>query len=202
MNPEALAHPARSTCLPALANPHRAKPVACSTGAGSCWPGLEQVDRGLAAGRSAGGAVQGAGARAAGKRSSVCCWTSAHTAQWQAVQVRRRCCCSTATCRLSSGCNGWPGDAGRRNGPLSEGGLQLPASTWAASRTPGCFSTCVMGATGCAPTPTASACSTCLPTPAGFPWRPSPVAPSHVVNLDMSRAALSRGRDNHRLEWP
>ena len=45
----------------------------------------------------------------------------------------------------------------------------------------------------------ASAYSTCSPTPAAFSVAAMAGGATQVVNLDMARAALSRGRDNHRL---
>ena len=60
------------------------------------------------------------------------------------------------------------------------------------------FRTCARVADGCAHGPSGAGCSTALRTPAASAWPRRPAAQHRVLNLDLSKSALTWGQENTR----
>ena len=171
-------HESRSPRYPPPAPARRAVPGAGGDPPSVPWSrpllaGPGTIDRGLAAGRPAGDSVQEpqpeelqALRRTLGQLTTAPAWAASQGDTWS---------CSTATAQTApaNGCRAsrWkPGTSWKTD--------CASASTWGATRTPGCSSTCAWAAAGCRSRPPAAACSTCSPTPAASRWRPLPAAPA------------------------
>lgn len=107
----------------------------------------------------------------------------------------RPCSCSTATCPTAR-----PSSCGESPSTAARSSKTACAIGWIsrASRTAACSSTCASDVAGCASAAGLRVLNLFAYT-CGFSVAAIAGGAARVVNLDMSRPALSRGRDNHRL---